>query len=112
VDEEERRLRVAANESVFRALNEKIEGINRAFSTATDSMSVVCECGDIYCAEQIELDLATYEHVRSDPTWFVIVTGHEVPDVEDIVSRHEGFEIVCKHKGAGETVAIATDPRG
>jgi len=32
--------------------------------------------------------------------------------VEDIVSRHEGFDIVCKHKGTGESVAIATDPRG
>jgi hypothetical protein len=106
-----RRKRIAGNESIFRALNEKIEDMSGAFSMATETMSIVCECGDIYCAEQIELDLATYEHLRSDPTWFVIVPGHEIPDVEDIVSRHEGFDIVCKHKGAGEAVAIATDPR-
>ena len=112
MDEEVRRERVAANESLFRSLNERIEDVNRAFSVATDSMSIVCECGDILCTEQIELDLATYEHVRSDPTWFVIATGHEIPDVEDIVSRHEGFDIVCKHKGTGQTVAIATNPRG
>ena len=111
MDEEIRRTRIAANGSVFRSLNEKIEDINRAFSSATETMSIVCECGDIFCAEQIELDLATYEHVRSDPTWFVIATGHEVADVEDVLSRHEGFDIVCKHKGAGEAVAIATDPR-
>jgi hypothetical protein len=27
-----------------------------------------------------EIDLATHEDVRSDPTWFVIVPGHEVAD--------------------------------
>ena len=109
--EEARRERIAANESVFRSLNEKIEDINRGFGVATESMAIVCECGDIGCAEQFEVGLATYEHVRSDPTWFVIAPGHEVPDVEDIVAHHDGFDIVCKHKGAGEAVAIATDPR-
>ena len=111
MDEEARRARIAANESVFRSLNEKIEDVARGFSVAPESMSIVCECGDINCAEQLEVDLATYEHVRSDPTWFVIVPGHEVSDVEDIVARHDGFDIVCKHKGAGEIVATATDPR-
>lgn len=111
MDEEARRARIAANESVFRSVNEKVEDINRGFSLATQSMSIVCECGNIDCTEQLEIDVSTYEVVRSDPTWFVIVPGHEVPDVEDIVARHDGFHIVCKHKGAGESVAIATDPR-
>jgi hypothetical protein len=111
VDEETRRARIAANESVFRSLNEKIEDLNRAFSLATESMSIVCECGDMNCVEQLDVDLATYEHVRSDPTWFVIAPGHEIADVEDIVARHDTFDIVCKHKGAGETVATHTDPR-
>src|ERR1700693_4632537 len=111
VDEEARRARIAKNESLFRSVNEKLEDINRGFSLATQSMTAVCECGDMNCAEQIEIDLATYEQVRSDPTWFVIVPGHEVADVEEIVARHGGFDVVCKHKGAGKAVAIATNPR-
>ena len=111
MDEEARRARIAKNESLFRTVNEKIEDVNQGFSLATQSMAAVCECGDVNCAEQLEIDLATYEHVRSDPTWFVVVPGHEVADVEEIVARHEGFDVVCKHKGSGEAVAIATDPR-
>ena len=111
MDEEARRARIGKNESLFRAVNEKLEDINQGFSLATQSMTAVCECGDLNCAEQLEIDLATYEHVRSDPTWFVIVPGHEVADVEEIVARHDGFDVVCKHKGAGEAVAIATNPR-
>jgi len=111
VDEEARRARIGKNESLFRAVNEKLEDINQGFSLATQSMTAVCECGDLNCAEQLEIDLATYEQVRSDPTWFVIVPGHEVADVEEIVARHDGFDVVCKHKGAGEAAAIATTPR-
>src|SRR6476620_1565755 len=70
MDEEALCAHTAATESVFRSVNEKVEDINRAFSLATESMSVVCECGDINCTQQLEIDLATYEAVRSDPTWF------------------------------------------
>jgi hypothetical protein len=111
LDEEARRTRIAKNEGIFRSVNENIEDINRGFSLATQNMTAVCECGDLNCAEQLQIDLATYEQVRSDPTWFVVVPGHEVADVEDIVAHHEGFDIVSKHKGAGEAVAIVTDPR-
>jgi hypothetical protein len=111
VDEEARSARIAKNEGLFRSVNEKLEDINQGFSLATQSMAAVCECGDMNCAEQIDIDLATYEDVRSDPTWFVIVPGHEVANVEEIVARHDGFDVVAKHKGAAEAVAIATDPR-
>jgi hypothetical protein len=109
--EEERRKRLATNESLFRTVNEKIEDVSRTFGAVTESMSVVCECGDLNCAAQLEIGLSDYEHVRSDPTWFVVVPGHEIPDVEEIIAHHDGFDIVCKHTGAGEAVAIATDPR-
>ena len=111
MDEEARRARIAKNEGLFRAVNETLEPINQGFSLATQTMTAVCECGDLNCAELLEIDLATYEQVRSDPTWFVVVPGHEVADMEEIVAHHEGFDVVCKHKGAGEAVSIATDPR-
>jgi hypothetical protein len=111
MDEEERRARIAANESLFRSVNEKIEDVSLGLSLATQNITAVCECGDLKCAEHLDIDLTTYEQVRSDPTWFVVVSGHEIADVEEIVERHDGFDIVCKHKGLGEDVAIAADPR-
>jgi hypothetical protein len=111
MNEEERRKRIATNESLFRTVNEKIEDISLTFGAVTESMSVVCECGDLQCAEQLEVGLSDYEQVRSDPTWFVVAPGHEISDVEEIVAHHDGFDVVCKRKGGGEAVAIATDPR-
>lgn len=112
-EEEQRRARIAANEALYRTVNERLEELNEALtSVAGDgSMVIVCECGDVQCAEQIEVSVDTYESVRADPTLFIIVPGHEIADVEDIVTHGDSFDIVCKHKGQGERVARETDPR-
>lgn len=107
----ERARRIGENEALYRAVNERIEDLNRTFGTLTESMTVVCECGDAGCAEQIEIDVETYERVRRDPTLFVVVPGHETDDVEDVVERRETCEIVCKHEGTPARVAEETDPR-
>jgi hypothetical protein len=111
--EETRRARIAANEAVFRTVNEQIEDLNRMLGQAVgdDSMAIICECGDVGCTEQITIPVDAYEEARSDPTHFIIVPGHEITDVEDIVARHGNFNVVCKHKGSGKTVAEATDLR-
>jgi hypothetical protein len=108
-----RSARIAANEAVFRTVNEKIEELNRGFGTIVgdDSMVIVCECGDLTCSEQLTVPLDTYEKIRSDSTLFLIVPGHELPGVEDIVAKTDELTIVCKHKGPGAKVARATDPR-
>jgi hypothetical protein len=108
---DERARRIGENEILYRAVNEKIEGLNEAFGTLTETMIVVCECGDESCAEQIELALRTYEHVRSDPTLFVILPGHAEPDVESIIETGDGFEIVRKEVGEAARLATEHDPR-
>jgi len=109
--DDERRARIASNEALFRAVNERIEGMNAAFATVSDTFAVVCECGDSGCVEQIEVPVQEYERVRKDAALFVIVPGHEIPDVEDIVGDGDGFLVVEKKGGAGLDVAIETDPR-
>jgi hypothetical protein len=112
-DEQERRARLAANEAVYRAVNEQIEELNRTLlaSVAEKSLPMVCECANMNCAEPLSVEPKTYEHVRSDPTWFLVRSGHEVPDVEVIVETHDGFNVVCKNKAPGKQVAQQTDPR-
>jgi hypothetical protein len=58
----------------------------------------------------IELSVREYEEIRSHPRWFVLVPGHEIPDVETVVSARPGYVIVEKQDLAGE-VAEAHDPR-
>jgi hypothetical protein len=109
---DERQRRIGENEILYRTVNEKIEGLNQAFGTLTETMTVVCECGDVSCVEQIELDVPSYERVRSDPTLFVIVPGHAEPDVETVVEEGDGFEVVRKDSGEAAELAAEHDPRG
>src|SRR4051812_6153071 len=84
--DDERRARIATNEALFRAVNAKIEGVNAALTSMVETFAVVCECGDTTCVEQIEVAVEDYERVRQDPTRFMVVAGHEAPDVEKVSS--------------------------
>jgi len=108
---DERAQRIGANEALYRAVNEKIESLNAAFGAITETMSVVCECGDANCAEQIEISIADYERIRSDPTFFIIRPGHEILDVEDVVEQNDEFHVVRKVKGEAAELARELDPR-
>jgi len=105
----DREERIARNEILFRQVNEKIEelqsgeGVERRFD-------FLCECGNKDCLEAISLTLVEYEGVRSEPTQFVVLPGHEVPGIEHTVQRGEGYSIVGKEGDAAE-VAEAHDPR-
>lgn len=108
---DERARRIGQNEALFREINERIEDMNAAFGALTETMSVVCECGDASCTQQIEIDLALYERVRTDPTHFLVVPGHEIVDVEEVVERHPAFFVVRKVAGEAAQLARETDPR-
>lgn len=108
---DERERRIGENEALFRQVNEQVESINETFSTLTDHMVIVCECGDRNCLEQIEISLEAYEALRSDPALFAIKPGHEIPDVEDVVSRNDRYWVVAKHAGALTMLAERLDPR-
>ncbi len=108
---DERQRRIGENEVIYRAVNEKIEGLNEAFGMVTESMTVVCECGDGSCAEQIELDVPAYERIRSDPTLFVCKPGHEKTDVEAVVERTDEYFVVRKLADGPAELAVENDPR-
>ena len=91
--------RIGRNEDLFRKVNDQIEGVNEAFGVFTGTMSILCECGKIECIEQIELTLDAYRELRTDPTRFAVKPGHELPDVERVVERHEGYVVVQKAEG-------------
>jgi hypothetical protein len=101
------RQRVAMNEATFRRVNEGLE-------TAQDPggrLSFLCECGRLGCNQLILLTRAEYEAVRANSRRFVLVDGHEMPEVEDVVDRAEGF-IVVEKRGAPEAEVVEhTDPR-
>lgn len=107
----ERGERVGQNEAIFRNVNEQIEGINKAISELTQTMDVVCECGDITCAERLMITVPAYEQVRSDPTHFVVLPGHEQLDIEEVIADRGSYRVVKKQDPEARRVVKATDPR-
>jgi hypothetical protein len=110
---DERTRRIGANEAVFREVNEQIESLNRGFeAVGGNTMTVVCECADLACAQQLVVRLDDYERIRADATLFIIAPEHEQPDVERVVEEASGYHVVRKLPGVASGVARATDPRG
>jgi hypothetical protein len=102
--------RLAHNEAVFRDVNERIE--KGHWPDGPDQpVAFRCECASLGCNMLVELTLRAYEHVRADPRHFVLLPGHEIPDVDRVLEAHPQYLVVEKTGDAGE-VAEATDPRG
>ena len=107
---DERERRVGVNEALFREVNEQIRSLADRDGANGNSITVICECGDTDCTERLELLLSEYERIRSDSRLYVISRGHEIPAVEDVVERRDGWEVVRK-VGAASEVAEETDAR-
>jgi hypothetical protein len=99
--------RVAMNEATFRKVNEGME----AGQDASGLMHFVCECGRLNCTRLIELTRAEYEEVRGNPRRFAIVEGHEIPEAEAIVERHDRYLVVEKGDDPEAQIVEHTDPR-
>jgi hypothetical protein len=108
---DERAKRIGLNETAFRSANERIETLAQGFSLVSDRTEFLCECGFASCLERISLTLPEYEHVRSSPTWFFIVHGHQIPEVERLVEEHATYAIVEKLPGGPAGIAIREDER-
>ena len=110
-DPYERLRRVGHNEALFRQVNEQVEEVNDAFSKLTNAFTIVCECGDLGCIEQINVSPAMYKRTRDDSTHFLVKPGHQAQDVEDVIETHDDYVIVEKSPPAAHQIAEETDAR-
>ena len=85
--------RLARNEVLFREVNERIAEL-----ASGDGFHIVCECANTGCEEKLLVPIDEYERVRQHERWFMIVPGHTVADVEDVVERHGSYDVVQKHE--------------
>jgi hypothetical protein len=106
VDREER---IARNEVSYRQVNEAIEA-GRVDGADDEPRPYVCECGLLGCNALVELTVAEYETVRENPRRFFMVDGHEIPDVERVVERHDRY-IVAEKENHEAQIAEESDPR-
>jgi len=98
--------RLAKNETVFRDVNERIEESAHAQAIDAHVFEFLCECSNVDCTLRLPLTIAAYEQVRAAPVQFVVAPGHELPEIEDVVYRGEGYQVVRKR---GEAAAMVTE---
>jgi hypothetical protein len=103
--------RIGLNEAVFREVNERIESLATTFQLGSQPLDLICECGDASCVERIHMTPAEYEEVRSESHQFAVHPGHVAAEVEEIVDRRAGYDIVRKDEGMPKVIAERTDPR-
>jgi hypothetical protein len=89
--------RLARNQTLFREVNERIEKV----AGTNEVVEFVCECSDTACVAKVELTLSEYERIRSNSVWFFVQTGHEIPEIERVVSQDDGYAVVEKIVGRG-----------
>ena len=53
--DQEREIRAARNQAMFRAVNEKIGELNNAFAVITGTYGIACECFDPTCVEVVSI---------------------------------------------------------
>jgi hypothetical protein len=97
--------RVALNDALFRETNERIRAQAELYEL-TDAIPFICECADPRCTIILRLDVAEYEHVRSDSTWFLNAPGHETSagGNAEAAEHHGEYDIVRKVGRAADIV--------
>jgi hypothetical protein len=102
---DERSERIAKNETVFRAANREIEQADQAVGAGPDEpIEILCECGRDGCSGVIRLSIADYDGVHSQTDRFVVLPGHETPEIEGVVEQRAGYVVVDKF-GEAEDIA-------
>lgn len=84
--------RLAQNEVRFREINEAAQPQRERHGHGR----FICECADRSCMAWLDVAVEDYRAARAHSRHFIVVPGHEVPDIEEIVQRHEGYFVIEK----------------
>ncbi|MCW2922324.1 MAG: hypothetical protein JWL76_2198 [Thermoleophilia bacterium] len=93
--------RAGRREANLRALNTRIAESQEQIATELSSpLTVLCECALADCNESIELTQEQFADLREDNIRFIVVEGHVLHEVEQVVGRGEVWVIVEKRGAA------------
>jgi hypothetical protein len=99
--------RLARNQALFREVNERL--LEMADGSYDGPLEIVCECSHEDCTTTLAVHRDDYEAVRAHSTHFLVNSGHELLEVEQVVGRRNGFTVV--EKLTERDFAVETDPR-
>jgi uncharacterized protein (DUF1499 family) len=93
--------RLARNEDFFRDDNDRINAKAESHGVDSHEYDFFCECSDAACSERVRLTLEEYEHIRAEPTRFVVQKDHVIKEIEHVVETVPDHVVVEKHGEAG-----------
>jgi hypothetical protein len=96
---EDRYVRQARNEALFREVNQRIAELDESAQSWSieGTIHVFCECGaEGGCGERLTVPARVYETVRQQDDRFLVRPGHETPELETAVEWNDDYVIVDK----------------
>ena len=97
--------RIAKNETVLRATNREMARADQAEgATLGELIEVLCECGRQGCGGVITMTVVDYDGVHSQADRFVVLRGHENPEIENVAEERADYLVVDKF-GKAEDIA-------
>jgi hypothetical protein len=83
--------RVVQTEEFFRDVNDVI-----ARTRGSNGSSFLCECANPFCNVTFEMSGHDLQTLHSTPGDYVVLAGHDIPDLEQVVQSQNGYAIVRK----------------
>ena len=94
----------------MRAANREIKHAEEEVGNGSQGrFEVLCECGREDCDGMLSLTVAEYEEFHRQRDRFVVLPGHNTPDIESVVEERDGYLVVDKF---GEAEEIVEDESG
>jgi hypothetical protein len=96
--------RIAENEVVLREVNERIAEKTldlavRGFAGEDETSEYLCACGRPDCDASLKLTLAQVDAAHALADQFIVASGHDQPEIEDVVASYDGYAVVRKKPG-------------
>jgi hypothetical protein len=86
-----REQRIVQTEEFYRRINDLI-----ARNGTRGDRRYMCECANPYCNETLDVTDGDITRLHSVSGYYVILPGHEIPDVEHVVQASATYTIVAK----------------
>ena len=86
--------RLVENELLFRQVNERIAELSDDWG---GELEIVCECASERCTRVISVRADDYARVRQQPDRFMVLGGHQVAKIENVVETTDAYLVVEKH---------------
>jgi hypothetical protein len=91
--------RLAENEVIFREVNKSVQEFieKDLYNAHSGPLHFYCECSNAACRQRVALTAQKYKELHQNSKRFVVVRGHELPEIEKVIQQEDGYAVVEKY---------------